>query len=152
MNIVSVNPTNGKPLKTYRAHTPKQVDQKIAQTHKAWLKWKDSDHSERSRLLKSMADVLQLRKSEFAILMAQEMGKPVSQGVAELEKCASVCEYYAANAANHLKDQIIETDASKSYVCFQPVGVVLAVMPWNFPFWQVFRFWHLPLQPEIAGY
>jgi len=147
MNLTSVNPVNGKVLKKYHAHTTKQVEQKIAQTHKAWLKWRNSSHEERSKLLTSMAAVLQIRKSEFAILMAHEMGKPVNQGVAEIEKCASVCEYYAANASKYLNDQIIETDASKSFITFQPIGVVLAVMPWNFPFWQVFRF----LAPALAA-
>jgi succinate-semialdehyde dehydrogenase/glutarate-semialdehyde dehydrogenase len=147
MNIISINPANGKPLKKYHADTLKQVEQKIAQTHKAWLSWKESAPSERSKLLREMAGVLQTRKSEFAILMAQEMGKPIAQGVAEIEKCAAVCEYYAANAASYLEDQIIETDASKSFVSFQPVGVVLAIMPWNFPFWQVFRF----LAPALAA-
>lgn len=147
MNIVSVNPANGKPLKKYPAHTPKQVNQKVTQTHKAWLSWKDTGHAERSRLLISIAAALQNRKKEFAILMAQEMGKPVSQGVAEIEKCASVCQYYADNAAKLLKDQLIETDASKSFISFQPIGVVLAIMPWNFPFWQVFRF----LAPALAA-
>lgn len=147
MNIVSRNPVNGKPLKTYRGHSPKQVEQKIAQTHKAWLNWKNTSHEERSKLLINMAGVLQTRKSEFAVLMAQEMGKPINQGVAEIEKCASVCEYYAANAESFLKDQLIETDASKSFVSFQPIGVVLAIMPWNFPFWQVFRF----LAPALAA-
>ena len=147
MNLTSVNPVNGKVLKKYHAHTIKQVEQKIAQTHKAWLKWRNSTHEERSKLLTNMAGVLQTRKSEFAILMAHEMGKPVKQGVAEIEKCASVCEYYAANASKYLGDQIIETDASKSFVTFQPIGVVLAIMPWNFPFWQVFRF----LVPALAA-
>lgn len=147
MNLTSINPVNGKVLKKYHAHTARQVEQKIAQTHKAWLKWRNSSQEERSRLLTSMAAVLHTRKSEFAILMAHEMGKPVNQGVAEIEKCASVCEYYAANASKYLSDQIIETDASKSFVTFQPIGVVLAVMPWNFPFWQVFRF----LAPALAA-
>jgi succinate-semialdehyde dehydrogenase/glutarate-semialdehyde dehydrogenase len=147
MNIVSVNPANGKPLKKYRAHTPKQVEQKIAHTHKAWLNWKGTGDDERSRLLTNMAGILQSRKKEFAILMAQEMGKPIAQGVAEIEKCAAVCQYYAANAATFLKDQLIETEASKSFVSFQPIGVVLAIMPWNFPFWQVFRF----LAPALAA-
>src|ERR1700761_1611524 len=99
MNIVSINPATGKLLKKYHAHTPKQVEQKIAQTHKAWLNWKNTNHDERSRLLKNMAAVLETRKKEFAILMAQEMGKPVAQGVSEIEKCASVCQYYAENGA-----------------------------------------------------
>jgi succinate-semialdehyde dehydrogenase / glutarate-semialdehyde dehydrogenase len=147
MNIVSINPASGKIIKKYRPHTPKQVEQKIKQTHKAWLSWKGSSHDERGRLLTSMAGILQSRKKEFAVLMAQEMGKPVNQGIAEIEKCASVCQYYAANATAYLKNQIIETDASKSYVSFQPIGVILAIMPWNFPFWQVFRF----LAPALAA-
>src|ERR1700744_1268522 len=102
MSIISINPANGKAIKSYRAHTAKQVEQKIAQTHKAWLDWKNTTHEERGHLLTSMAGVLQTRKKEFAILMAQEMGKPINQGVSEIEKCASVCEYYAANAAKHL--------------------------------------------------
>src|SRR6201996_4462747 len=147
MNIVSISPTTGKPLKKYHAHSPKQVEQKIAQTHKAWLSWKNTSHEERSRLLINMAGILQTRKSEFVVLMAQEMGKPINQGVAEIEKCAAGCEYYANNAEPFLKDQLIETDASKSFVSFQPIGVVLAIMPWNFPFWQVFRF----LAPALAA-
>ncbi|MDB5135928.1 MAG: NAD-dependent succinate-semialdehyde dehydrogenase [Mucilaginibacter sp.] len=147
MSIISVNPVNGKQLRKYRAHSLKQVEQKIAQTHKAWLNWKNTSHDERSHLLINMAAVLQNRKKEFAILMAQEMGKPITQGVAEIEKCAAVCEYYAANASIFLSDQLIETEASKSFVSYQPIGVVLAIMPWNFPFWQVFRF----LAPALAA-
>src|SRR5579862_2773779 len=145
--IISVNPANGKIIRKYRPHTLKEVAQKIKQTQKAWLSWKDTAHDERSRLLTTMAGILQTRKKDLAILMAKEMGKPVNQGVAEIEKCASVCEYYAANASKYLNDQIIETNASKGFVTFQPIGVVLAVMPWNFPFWQVFRF----LAPALAA-
>jgi len=147
MSIVSVNPVNGRIIKKYRPHSIKQVDQKIKQTHKAWQSWRKTSHQQRAELLTEMALVLQKRKKELAILMAQEMGKPISQGVSEIEKCASVCEYYAANAAKFLSDQPMETDASKSFVTFQPIGVVLAIMPWNFPFWQVFRF----LAPALAA-
>jgi succinate-semialdehyde dehydrogenase/glutarate-semialdehyde dehydrogenase len=147
MSIVSVNPANGKSIKKYRAHTIKQIDQKIKQTHSAWLKWRDTSHHERSILLTNMAGVLQTRKNEFAILMAHEMGKPIVQGAAEIEKCAALCQYYSANAAAYLSDQLIETEASKSFVSYQPIGIVLAVMPWNFPFWQVFRF----LVPALAA-
>ncbi|MDB5025971.1 MAG: NAD-dependent succinate-semialdehyde dehydrogenase [Mucilaginibacter sp.] len=147
MNLISINPANGKPLKKYPAHSLKHIEQKIAQTHKAWLGWKNTGHDERSRLLTNMAGILQTRKNELAILMAHEMGKPITQGVAEIEKCAAVCQYYAANAAAFLSDQLIETEASKSFVSFQPIGVVLAIMPWNFPFWQVFRF----LAPALAA-
>ncbi len=147
MSIISVNPANGKIIKKYKTHTPQQVEQKIKQTHKAWLSWKESSHDERRRLLLRMAEILQSQKKKLATLMALEMGKPVNQGVAEIDKCASVCQYYATNAAIYLSDQIIETDASKSYVSFQPIGVVSAIMPWNFPFWQVFRF----LAPALAA-
>jgi succinate-semialdehyde dehydrogenase/glutarate-semialdehyde dehydrogenase len=147
MDIYSINPANGKTVAHYRSHTNKQVEQNIAQTHEAWLKWRDTSHNERSAHLNNMAKVLLSQKSELARLMALEMGKPIKQGVAEVEKCASVCEYYADNAAGFLKDQLIKTEASKSFVTFQPIGVVLAIMPWNFPFWQVFRF----LAPALAA-
>jgi succinate-semialdehyde dehydrogenase/glutarate-semialdehyde dehydrogenase len=147
MDIVSVNPANGNVLKKYKAHTAEQVEKKIAQTHKAWLNWRITSFVERGRLLNKLSAALHQRKNELARLMALEMGKPITQGISEIEKCAGVCEYYAKNAASHLKDQIIETEASKSYVSFQPIGVVLAIMPWNFPFWQVFRF----LAPALAA-
>lgn len=147
MKITSVNPANGKVIKNYKAHTSKQVQQKIVQTHKAWQKWRLTPFAERAALLNKMADVLNSRKNELARLMAAEMGKPLNQGVAEAEKCAAVCTYYAQNAEGFLKDQFIETEASNSYVTFQPLGVVLAVMPWNFPLWQVFRF----LAPALAA-
>ncbi|MEO8887455.1 MAG: NAD-dependent succinate-semialdehyde dehydrogenase [Mucilaginibacter sp.] len=147
MEIVSINPANGKVLKKYKAHTALKVEKKIAQTHKAWLSWKETIFTERAVLLNKLSSVLQQRKNELARLMALEMGKPIAQGISEIEKCAGVCEYYAKNAATHLKEQLVETEASKSYVTFQPIGVVLAIMPWNFPFWQVFRF----LAPALAA-
>lgn len=147
MDIFSINPANGKTIDHYLTHTSKQVEQNIEQTHAAWLKWKDTGHTERGQYLNNMAEVLLRQKNELARLMALEMGKPITQGVSEIEKCAAVCEYYAQNAADFLKDQIIKTEASKSFVSFQPIGVVLAIMPWNFPFWQVFRF----LAPALAA-
>ncbi|MVN91676.1 NAD-dependent succinate-semialdehyde dehydrogenase [Mucilaginibacter aquatilis] len=147
MSIKSVNPANGQVVKIYKTHTDEQVADRIKQTHDAWLKWRKSDSSLRANLLRKLAEVLNKRKSELAELMAVEMGKPVKQGASEIEKCATVCEYYADNAAKFLKEQLIETEAQKSYVTFNPLGVVLAVMPWNFPFWQVFRF----LAPALAA-
>lgn len=147
MQIQSFNPATGEPLKTYTLLTGEEAQEKVAQTHQAWLKWKTSAHTERSQLLRDLAAVLKRRKDELAQLMALEMGKPIKQGVAEVEKCASVCAYYAANGEKFLADQFIETEASKSFVTFQPIGVVLAIMPWNFPFWQVFRF----LAPALAA-
>jgi succinate-semialdehyde dehydrogenase/glutarate-semialdehyde dehydrogenase len=147
MNTSSINPVNGEKIKKYFLHSNKQAMQKVAQTHNVWLSWRDSNFTERSRLLKQMHAVLLNRKDELAKLMAIEMGKPVKQGIAEIEKCAGVCLYYAENAKDFLKDQVVKTEAAKSYITFQPIGLVLAVMPWNFPFWQVFRF----LAPALAA-
>jgi succinate-semialdehyde dehydrogenase / glutarate-semialdehyde dehydrogenase len=140
MSIKSINPVNGKVIRSYKEDTDERVIQKIQQTNKAWLKWRETTFAERSTLLRIIAVNLKKRKDELAALMACEMGKPLKEGTAEIEKCASVCDYYADNGESHLTDHIIKTDASKSYVSFQPLGIVLAVMPWNFPFWQVFRF------------
>lgn len=140
MSIQSINPVNGKIIKTYKEHSLKQVNSKIETTQLAWLKWKDTSFEERAVLLKKAAVLLIKRKEKLAALMAIEMGKPVKDGIAEIEKCASVCDYYADNGADFLKDEAIKTEASKSYVSFQPIGLVLAVMPWNFPYWQLFRF------------
>lgn len=147
MPLKSVNPFNGEVIKTYNTPTSEQVAHKIKETHEACLSWRNTTAVERASLLHKLAEVLQTRKEELAKLMALEMGKPVKQGVSEIEKCVSVCIYYADNAAAFLANQLIDTDASKSYVAFEPIGVVLAVMPWNFPFWQVFRF----LAPALAA-
>lgn len=149
--MISVNPINGKTIKTYIEDTEKQVDVKIEKTHAAWLKWKETRFSVRAEFLRNASSILLNRKTELATLMAKEMGKPLAAGIAEIEKCASVCEYYASNGADFLKDEIIPTEASKSYVSFQPLGVVLAVMPWNFPFWQLFRFLAPALMAGNAG-
>lgn len=140
MKITSINPVNGQPIKTYTALTEQQIAEKIEQTHTAWLSWKKTSHQQRRTLMNRLAAIVRERKDELAILMANEMGKPVKQGLAETEKCALTCEYYAANGEGFLADQLIQTEASKSYASFQPIGIVLAVMPWNFPLFQVFRF------------
>jgi succinate-semialdehyde dehydrogenase/glutarate-semialdehyde dehydrogenase len=140
MSINSINPANGQVIQSYQSHTPKELSKIIAGTHQAWENWKETPFSLRTELLLAVAKILRSRKEELAILMAIEMGKPLQGGRAEIEKCADVCEYYAKNAEQFLEDEPVDTDASKSYVCFQPLGIVLAIMPWNFPFWQVFRF------------
>jgi len=140
MSIQSINPANGKVIKTYKEDSEQTVNRKIEQTHKAWLKWRETGFDYRAKLLKSLAVQLREQKDDLAVLMANEMGKPLKDGVAEVEKCALVCDYYAEHGEAFLKDQLVKTDASKSYISFQPIGIVLAVMPWNFPFWQVFRF------------
>lgn len=140
MSIQSVNPANGKTVKSYKEDPQDKLVRKIEQTHKAWLRWRESSFSEKSALMNNLAGRLHTERDNLASLMAIEMGKPLKDGLAEIDKCINVCQYYAANASAFLKDQLMATEASKSYVSFQPLGVVLAVMPWNFPFWQVFRF------------
>lgn len=151
MSISSINPTNGKLIKSYKEDSDKQISGKIEKTHATWLKWRETSFSTRADLLKNAAALLLKRKQELATLMASEMGKPISAGISEIEKCAAVCDYYAENGAEFLKEEMIATEASKSYVSFQPLGVVLAVMPWNFPFWQLFRFLAPALMAGNAG-
>ena len=140
MTIDSVNPFNGELIHSYTSHTNEQVNEMIMQTHQAWLHWRGIGFAERGTHLHNVARVLRGRKNELARLMAIEMGKNLKGGIAEIDKCADSCDYFAKNAESILKDELIKTDASKSYVNFQPLGVILAIMPWNFPFWQVFRF------------
>ena len=140
MSLDAVNPATGETIKTYDEMTPRQAAAAVEEAHAAWASWRAVPFADRARPMKKAAAILRERKEEFARIMALEMGKPVKQGVAEAEKCALGCDYYAENAEAHLAPEIITTEASKSYVAFEPLGVVLAVMPWNFPFWQVFRF------------
>ena len=151
MSIESVNPATGETIKTYDEMTPQQTAAAVAEADEAWTAWRKTSFAERGRHMKKAAAILRERKAEFAKLMAIEMGKPLKQGVAEAEKCAWACEYYADHAEAYLAPEIVETDASRSYVAFDPLGVVLAVMPWNFPFWQVFRFAAPALMAGNAG-
>ncbi len=136
----TTNPTTGKLIKEYSNSSFEEFDGIVFRANIAQKQWAKLDYPIRAPYLKKIADTLRENKDELAELMALEMGKPLAQGVSEVEKCAWVCEYYAENAQEFLKNDIIETDASKSYVTFNPLGVVLSIMPWNFPFWQLFRF------------
>ncbi|WP_020401726.1 NAD-dependent succinate-semialdehyde dehydrogenase [Gracilimonas tropica] len=136
----TINPATGKTLRTYKEMEMKEIDSIIQKANMAQQRWKQKSFEERADYLRKIAGILKERKNELAELMAREMGKPLAQGVGEAEKCAWVCEYYADNAEAFLENDVIATDASKSYVTFNPLGVVLAIMPWNFPFWQLFRF------------
>ncbi len=140
MKITSVNPTTGNILKIYDELTSWDVSSKIEEAFKASKLWKSKAFSQRSALMMKAGQVLNTQKESLATLMAVEMGKPLKQGLAEVEKCMSVCKYYAEQAELLLANDVIKTEAQKSYVAFEPLGVVLAVMPWNFPLWQVFRF------------
>jgi succinate-semialdehyde dehydrogenase/glutarate-semialdehyde dehydrogenase len=140
MSMVSVNPATGETIASYEEMSGDQVNGIIAEVHEAFLEWRRESMQRRAELMRSAAQLLRDRQEEYARLMAMEMGKPVREGRAEAEKCAWVCDYYAEHAAVFLERQAVDSDASESFVTHQPLGVVLAVMPWNFPFWQVFRF------------
>jgi len=140
MAIESINPATGARLRAYDEMTAAEVDTVIDDCHDAHLDWRGVPFAERAKLMRGAATVLRDRASDYAELMTEEMGKPIRDGRAEAEKCAWVCDYYAENAEAFLSSQNVATDASKSFVAFEPIGVVLAVMPWNFPFWQVLRF------------
>jgi succinate-semialdehyde dehydrogenase/glutarate-semialdehyde dehydrogenase len=138
--IRSVNPTTGEVLETFAETSRRELDGILEQSEGAFQDWRRRPWSERSRLLRAAAGVLREGKSKYARVMALEMGKPLAQGEAEAEKCAFVCDYYAEHGEAFLAQQPRDLDGTASFVRFDPIGPVLAIMPWNFPFWQVFRF------------
>lgn len=139
-SVTTINPTSGEILEIYKRHTSSQIKQKLSQAHEAHKVWRKTSFNERAGFMTTLAKVLEDKKDEYAKLATQEMGKTLQQSIKEIEKCAWICNYYAENAEQLLQDKVIETEASKSYVKFQPLGVILAIMPWNFPFYQVIRF------------
>jgi succinate-semialdehyde dehydrogenase/glutarate-semialdehyde dehydrogenase len=151
MTIEVVNPANGKVIHKYEEMTWEQIESILEDTQDAFQSWKETTFAERSKKMKTAAKLLRDRKDEYARLMADEMGKPLAQGRGEVDKCAWCCDYYAETAEKFLSPEVVETDASKSFVTFNPLGIVLAVMPWNFPFWQVFRFAAPGLMAGNAG-
>ncbi len=140
MEFKSINPFNGQVVGEYSALSQKELKERLAKSKIAFESWKNVPLSERSRLLKKAGIVLRDNVEEYARMITLEMGKPIAESRAEVNKCAWVCDYYAENAAVFLADQSISTEAEKSFVRHDPIGGVLAIMPWNFPFWQVFRY------------
>lgn len=140
MTIKTINPANGDTLAEYTEFNPAMIDAAVATVSAGFGAWSRTAYARRAKTLRAAAAILRRRAHEFAELMALEMGKPLEQGRAEVEKCALVCEYYAEHGAAFLQPQTVASDATRSVVEFAPLGPVLAVMPWNFPFWQVFRF------------
>jgi succinate-semialdehyde dehydrogenase/glutarate-semialdehyde dehydrogenase len=151
MTIEAINPATEEVIRTYEHMTWEQIESILAEMQKTFLSWRETDFAERSKKMKVAARILKDHKEEYARLMADEMGKPLAQGRGEAEKCAWCCDFYADNAKKFLTPETVETDASKSFVSYQPMGIVLAVMPWNFPFWQVFRFAAPALMAGNAG-
>ena len=140
MAIATINPTSGELLKSFDPLTAEELDQKIQLATAAFQKHRRTSFAERSKLMLKVADILGKERDECARLMTLEMGKTFRSAQAEAEKCATGCRYYAENAERFLADEVVETGAKRSFVRYLPLGPILAVMPWNFPFWQVFRF------------
>lgn len=138
--LQSINPATGETVKSYESHSPEGVEKIINSVDKTWHHWRNTSFMFRSQLMQNLSSLLKTRKNELATLMAIEMGKVMREGIAEIEKCAWVCDYYATNAESFLENEPIPTEATSSYVAYRPLGTILAIMPWNFPFWQVFRF------------
>lgn len=136
----TINPATEEIITEYTELSEKEIDEKIEKSNKAFKLWSNLPIEKRCELLNNVSEVLRKRKEELAKLITTEMGKPIKQALAEIDKCSWVCKYYAENAPAQLSDIEIQTEMSSSYVTFQPLGTILAIMPWNFPFWQVFRF------------
>lgn len=137
--ITSVNPATGKEIATYKTDDAKKIESSLKAAQKAYESWRLLSFKERGAVLKRIAATIRKNNKKLADLATREMGKPIEQSLMEVEKCAMNMEYYAKHGASMLADEIVKTEASKSYVSYQPLGVVLAIMPWNFPYWQVFR-------------
>ncbi|MBC7791085.1 MAG: NAD-dependent succinate-semialdehyde dehydrogenase [Anaerolineae bacterium] len=140
MPISSINPATGETLATYCELSAAALEQAVARASDAFREYREVPMAERARRMLRVADILEAERAEFGRMMTLEMGKPIAAARDEAVKCARACRYYAENAERMLEPEDVATDAKRSYVVYQPVGVVLAVMPWNFPFWQVFRF------------
>lgn len=140
MSIQTKDPANNQILQNYNLLTPNEIGILLKESHHSFLEWKTTSFDQRARIMMECSRLLIEQKAELAQLISDEMGKTLTEARSEIEKCANTCEYYAANTKNFLKSVVKESDASESYISYEPLGVILAVMPWNFPFWQLFRF------------
>ncbi|WP_347049293.1 NAD-dependent succinate-semialdehyde dehydrogenase [Flavobacterium olei] len=138
--IKSINPYTQEVVYEVAEFDKKDIEVAINRADEQFKYWREVSFSERAVLMKAAGNELRTNAQEYARIITQEMGKPITQSIAEIEKCANLCDYYADNASKHLADKVIDTEAYKSYVSFEPIGIVLAIMPWNYPFWQVMRF------------
>ncbi|MEZ5016628.1 MAG: NAD-dependent succinate-semialdehyde dehydrogenase [Flavipsychrobacter sp.] len=136
----SINPYNNQVIEEFETYSESDINNAIELADNTYKQWRLTSFEERSKLFKKAANILRERKDKYARSIVLEMGKPITQAHLEIEKCAMVCEYYANNAANMLKDEVVPTDAEMSMVKYHPLGTILAIMPWNYPYWQVFRF------------
>jgi len=151
MTLKAINPVNGNLVAEYEEMSGEEAAAAVEAAHRAFLEWRKLSFADRARPMREAGRLLRERAPQYARLMAEEMGKPISGGIGEAEKCAAGCDYFAENAETFLAHESIPIEGAKSFVAFQPMGVVLAVMPWNFPFWQVFRFIAPGLMAGNAG-
>jgi succinate-semialdehyde dehydrogenase/glutarate-semialdehyde dehydrogenase len=140
MSIATINPASGKTVRTFESFSTARVNESLDRAVAAYHQHKRTSFADRASRMRKAADILEAESREFGRLMTLEMGKPIKAAVAEAEKCATACRYYADNAERFLADRNVDMEGGRSWVAFQPLGAVLAIMPWNFPFWQVFRF------------
>jgi succinate-semialdehyde dehydrogenase/glutarate-semialdehyde dehydrogenase len=140
MKIQTLNPATEQILQDYECLNEEETHKKLLNAHQAYLQWKITGFDKRTALMLQLGECLKSQINELSTLMAQEMGKPITAGYAEINKCVWLCEHYANHAEKYLSSQFIETEMKKAKVCYLPLGIVFAIMPWNFPFWQVFRF------------
>ena len=140
MKLISINPSTGEEISLYKEHSSREVMEMLDLASRSQQDWKNNRLSLKIEYLPTLSSLLKDRTKELAICMAEEMGKPISQGISEITKCASLCDYYYSNSVEFLKPQYIDTEATESYFLYEPLGVILGIMPWNFPFWQALRF------------
>lgn len=138
--LITLNPQSEKTIKKYSAYSKDKISSSLASGSKSFEAWKNISVSERLKPLLKLAKLLRSNSQKYAKLITVEMGKPITQALSEIEKCAKGCEFYAKNSIKYLKPERVQTGAHKSYICFEPLGLIFGIMPWNFPFWQVFRF------------
>ena len=138
--IETINPATGKVIATYDIMRNDEIHKKVENARLAQKNWKTLDISEQSTYIRNLGRVLRKNKDEYARLITEEMGKPIRQAIAEVEKCAWLCDYYSEHSESFLRDELIPTEFRKSFVSFEPLGVIAGIMPWNFPFWQAMRF------------
>jgi succinate-semialdehyde dehydrogenase/glutarate-semialdehyde dehydrogenase len=139
MPFATRNPTNDQLISTFESWNSRQLDEALERAQRAQLEWANSTFTHRAGILNSAARSLRASLQKFAALISLEMGKPLKEALAEIEKCAAACDYYADHGEDFLRHEMVDSDAARSYIAYRPLGVILAIMPWNFPFWQVFR-------------
>ena len=147
MAIATINPTTGETVREFAALTTAEIEDKLSAAHRAAASWRAAPLAERASVVRRAGELLDERKIEYGRLMTLEMGKPLKPAIEEAAKCATACRFYADNVERFLADETVDVEGERSYVAFQPLGIILAVMPWNFPFWQVVRF----AAPAIAA-